>query len=124
MHRFLFILLVLTFAPLPVAAANISGRYLDRGSNEIHLQLTVKPPAPAAFIVIQKIPRGTRLISSSPPPSNGAGPIIKWLFKRPRPGSYLVRMQFSDPISVHQIEGTISYRHPGNGSPVLTRIQD
>lgn len=124
MHRFLFILLILVLSGRPAAAANVSGRYLDRGGNEIHLQLLVERPAPAAFIVIQKMPRGTQLLSATPPPSNDSGPVVKWLFKRPRPGSYLVRMHFSTPLSVHQIEGTISYRHPENGSPVLTRIQE
>jgi hypothetical protein len=128
MRRFLCILPVLllgvgsAMAANVTNVANVSGRYLDSGSSDIRLQLTVERPAPAAFIVIQKIPRGTQLLAAAPPPSSGAGPVIKWLFKRPRPGSFLVRMQFSQPVSVHQMEGTISYRHPGNGSPVLTRI--
>ena len=122
MHRFLCLLLVLLPGVGPALAANVSGRYLDGGTSDIRLQLTVGRPAPTAFIVIQKIPRGTELLSATPPPASGAGPVVKWLFKRPRPGSFLVRMQFSGPLSVRQMEGTISYRHPGNGTPVLTRI--
>lgn len=90
----------------------------------VSLHITVYRPAPAAFIVIQKMAPGLSLVSATPPPIGGGQgqSAVKWLFKRPRPGQIVVQMQFHQRIELSQLEGSISYRHPDNGSIVLSRI--
>jgi hypothetical protein len=124
MRRFLFLFLALALCTGKIAAAEVSGRYLDNGSTDIRLLLTIQPPAPAAFIVTHRVPGGTQLLAAAPAPVSEAGPVVKWLFKRPRPGSILVRMHFSQPVAASRLQGTISYRHPENGAVVLTRIKE
>lgn len=125
MIRLALILGSLMLTALPaLAGSEVIGRYVPGQDNTVSLHITVQRPAPAAFIVLQKMDRGLSLIAASPPPMGGneGGSAVKWLFKRPRPGQFVVNMQFAQPVLLNQLEGTIRYRHPEDGSLVLSRI--
>lgn len=115
--------LILTALPA-VGGSEVIGRYVPGQDNTVVLQITVQRPAPAAFIVLQTMDSGLSLIAASPPPMGGnpGGSSVKWLFKRPRPGQLVVNMQFAQPVELNQLEGTIRYRHPQDGSLVFSRI--
>nr|WP_321465589.1 hypothetical protein [uncultured Desulfobulbus sp.] len=126
MVRLAIILITLSlFASPALADSQVRGRYVAGLENGVSLLIEVQRPAPAAFIVMQKMPRGLSLVAATPPPVGGnyGNAAVKWLFKRPRPGQMEVQMQFAGPVRPSQLEGSISYRHPENGSLVLTRIE-
>lgn len=106
------------------AETSVTGRYLAGGGSDVRILLTIQAPPPKAFIVLQKIPPGVTMTAASPAPSGFQqdGTTVKWLFKRPRPGSILLSMQLSRQVPEHQLEGEISYRHPGSGSLVVRTI--
>jgi len=124
--RFFFALIVLTLTleRADAAEGGVAGRYMAGGGSDVRLLVTIQKPVPAAFIVVQQIPPGVRMTSASPAPSgfvrdSGA---VKWLVKRPRPGSVILSMQLSGQVAENQLHGEISYRHPENGSLVVRRI--
>ncbi|MGD9946861.1 MAG: hypothetical protein AB7U29_00110 [Desulfobulbus sp.] len=119
------IALLLVAAPA-LAESLVQGRYVAEQENSVSLQITVQHPAPAAFIIIQKMARGLSLVTATPPPVGGRqdGTAVKWFFKRPRSGQFVVNMQFAQPVTLNQLEGSISYRHPETGSLVLSRIRE
>jgi len=126
MVRLAIILMTVCLLACPTLAdSQVRGRYVAGLDNGVSLLIEVQRPAPAAFIVMQKMPRGLSLVAATPPPVGGnyRNSSVKWLFKRPRPGQLEVHMQFSGPIPPKQLEGSISYRHPENGSLVFTRIE-
>jgi uncharacterized protein (DUF58 family) len=118
--------LLLAAAATGRAETNVAGRYLSGGGSDVRMLLTVEKPPPAAFIVLQKIPPGTKMTSASPAPSGFQqdGATVKWLFKRPRPGSMILSMQLTRQVPEDQLEGEISYRHPRNGSLVVRKISN
>ena len=121
----LVLILITFFLPANLAQADsqVRGRYIAGQENRVSLHISVHQPVPAAFIVIQKMAPGVSLIAATPPPIGRQGDsAVKWLFKRPRPGQLVVNMQFAQPVALNQLEGSISYRHPENGSLVLSSI--
>ena len=118
------ILLALIFGGMAAAESGVVGRYLAGGGSDVQMLLTIQKPAPAAFIVLQQIPRGVKMTSASPAPSGFVqdGATVKWLVKRPRPGSLILSMQLSRQVAEEQLQGEISYRHPENGSLVVRKI--
>ena len=122
------ILLALIFGGMAAAESGVVGRYLAGGGSDVQMLLTIQKPAPAAFIVLQQIPPGVKMTSASPAPSLAsrsafsAGSTVKWLVKRPRPGSLILSMQLSRQVAEEQLQGEISYRHPENGSLVVRKI--
>lgn len=126
MVRLVIILSTLLLVVSPAwAEALVQGRYVAGGDTTVLLHITVQRPAPVAFIVMQKMAPGLSLLEATPPPVGGpqGRTTVKWLFKRPSPGQFVVNMQFGQPVAPGQLEGSISYRHPGNGSFVLSRIE-
>ncbi len=127
MVRLVLILTALLLAVSPALAEPlVQGRYFAGQGNAIVLHITVQRPAPLAFIVMQKMAPGLSLIGATPSPVGGpqGGQTVKWLFKRPNPGPLMVNMQFGQSVAPGQLKGSISYRHPVNGSLVLSRIAD
>ena len=52
------------------------------------------------------------------------GTAVKWLFKRPLPGSTIVTLQLSRQVPESQLVGEISYRHPKSGAFVTRKISN
>lgn len=126
MTRRLFFLLLVTGMVWPQhlhAKNSVTGRYQGAGSDQVTIQLVVSDPAPMAFIVLQRLPKGVRLLSASPNPSGGTkGATVKWLFKHARPGNHTVVMRLSMPVAPGQLQGEIRFRHPDSGAMITTKI--
>ena len=120
------ILLALILGGTAAAESGVVGRYLAGGGSDVQMLLTIEKPAPAAVIVLQQIPPGVRMTSASPAPSGfvGDGATVKWLIKRPRPGSLLFSMQLSRQVAEDRLQGEISYRQPRTGALVVREISD
>lgn len=106
------------------AETKVEGRYLARGGSDVRVLLTIQAPPPAAFIVLQQIPPGVKMMAATPAPSGFLqdGVTVKWLFKRPRPGTMIVSMQLSRQVPESQLMGEISYRHPQSGELINRKI--
>ena len=121
----LLVLLVLLVPVTGRAESGVAGRYLAGGGSDVRILLTIDHPAPKAFIVLQQIPEGVQMTSASPAPSGmQEGTAVKWLFKRPLPGSTIVTLQLSRQVPESQLVGEISYRHPKSGAFVTRKISN
>ena len=122
----LLALLVLLIPAIGRAESGVAGRYLAGGGSDVRILLTIDHPPPKAFIVLQQIPEGVQVTSASPAPAGAPqdGTTIKWLFKRPLPGSTIVTLQLSRQVPENQLVGEISYRHPTSGALVTRKISN
>lgn len=123
------LLLVLTVLLAPAIAwteGGVAGRYLAGGGSDVRILLTITKPAPKAFIVLQQVPEGVRVLSASPAPAGEQqGPAaVKWLFKRPAPGSMILTLQLSHQAPESRLVGEISFRHPKSGGLVTRAISN
>ena len=107
-----------------LAETDVTGRYLAGGGSDVQILLTIQEPPPAAFIVQQQIPQGVKMTAADPAPSGlqQEGGVIKWLFKRPQPGSVILTLQLSKQVMESQLAGEISYRHPRSGALITRKI--
>jgi len=107
------------------AETDVSGRYQIGDGGNVRVLLTIQAPPPAAFIVLQTVPQGAKVVAASPAPSGFQqdANTVKWFFKRPAPGTTMLSMQFSRPVPTHLLTGEIRYRHPANGSFVIHKIR-
>jgi len=116
----LFLALLVLFslpAPLRAGEARVSGQYLSGAGQDIRLQITVASPAPSTLIVIQNLPAGTVIETSSPAfhqydAGKGEG---KWLLTQVRPGRYLLSLRLVHPVAAGAIGGEIRYKDPASG---------
>ncbi len=122
----LLVLLFLLDPEIGRAESGVAGRYLAGGGSDVRILLTIAKPAPKAFIVLQQIPEGVQVTSASSAPSGAPqdGTAVKWLFKRPLPGSTIVTLQLSRQVPESQLVGEISYRHPKSGVLVTRKISN
>ena len=120
----LILLLGLGLTPSAMAETDVTGRYLAGGGSDVQILLTIQDPPPAAFIVQQQIPQGVKMTAADPAPSGlqQEGGVIKWLFKRPQPGSVILTLQLSKQVMESQLAGEISYRHPRSGALIIRKI--
>ncbi len=111
----LVLVLIMSMFAWPLLAGAeelVSGRYLDLGGNEVRVELTITSPAPASIILIQSLPRGVKVIASSPElkkysPGKGQA---KWLFRKVDAGKKIVSMTLERPVDKGEISGEIRYR--------------
>ncbi len=128
MIRRIFFLVFIGFllTPLvPYAKTDVSGSYKHGGGDHITIQIKVSAPPPMAFIVLQHLPKGVKLLSADPRPSgSGKGASsVKWLFKHARPGKHKLKMQLSKPVDPKQLRGEIRFRHPQSGAMITRKIR-
>ena len=121
-HIYLLFFLVIVFVAPLQAGTNVSGSYAG-GGTQVKIKLSVGAPPPAAFIVLQQLPSGVKLVSASPAPAGANGKQIKWLFKHPRSGGASISMKLSKPVAVNQLQGEIRFQHPKNGKMFTQRIR-
>ena len=111
----LVLVLILSMLVWPLFAGAgelVSGRYHDLGGNEIRVELTITSPAPASIILIQSLPRGVKVIASSPElkkysPGKGQA---KWLFRKVPAGKMAVTVTLDRSVDKGEISGEIRYR--------------
>ena len=95
--------------------AGVAGQYLPSGAQARRIRVTVDPPAPRAFIVVQRLPPGARIVKAQPRPAgiNAARQVVRWLFKHPQPGSLTIHVQIDrDWPHLKKNIGKILYKKP------------
>ncbi len=110
------------------SAGEITARYSQPRGKKITWSINIPSPPPAAVIVIQTIPPGTKIISSAPAYSSydKKTGTAKWLLSGVRPGTIVMKMKLSVPIRKKgEIHGKIifqdqSARATASTSMVLT----
>lgn len=90
----------------------VAGRYLKSSGKEIKVELRIGSPAPASIIVIQKLPKGTGVVSSSPKlkmynPVKGKA---KWLLSKVNPGKMMISMTLDRAIAKGEVSGEVRCR--------------
>ena len=107
------------------AKTDVSGSYQHGGGNNVIIKIKVSEPPPMAFIVLQHLPKGVRLLSADPRPSgSGKGASsIKWLFKHARSGKHILKMHLSKSVDTKQLRGEIRFRHPQSGAMITRKIR-
>lgn len=122
----LFIFLLIFMTPLASQGAElVSCRYLESSGNKILLEMSIGTPPPASLIIIQNIPTGVDIISSSPQIKkfNKKQGEAKWLLKDVGAGNMTLTLTLSSPIGPGQISGEIRYKNPVNGSMIQMPIR-
>ncbi len=117
--------LFLLFIPATVFGNPVvSGRYVSGGGKRIAIHIQIASPAPAAFIVLQHLPPGVKVLRANPKPAgiNHRTGTVKWLFKKSRPGGYSLSLQLSKPVNPGTAHGEIRFRHPGSGKMISKAI--
>lgn len=106
------------------AMAGVSGHFLPADAQTRRIQLTVTQPVPRAFIVVQHLPAGARLVEVTPPPSgNRSKKTIRWLFKHPKPGSLLIQIRLDRAWPRHRASiGRILYKKPRSAVMIQKEI--
>lgn len=107
------------------AQTDVSGSYQYGGGEHVTIKIKVSKPPPMAFIVLQHLPKGVKLVSADPRPSgSGKGASsVKWLFKHARPGMHILKMRFSKPVDPRQLSGEIRFRHPKSDAMITRKIR-
>ena len=107
------------------AQTDVVGSYQDGGGKHVTIKIKVSEPPPMAFIVLQHLPKGVKLLSAVPGPSgSGKGASsVKWLFKHARPGKHKLKMQLSKAVDPKQLKGEIRFRHPKSGAMITRKIR-
>lgn len=98
------------------AADLVTCRYLSSQGETISLELSIGSPPPASIIVVQSLPAGTEILSSSPSPQKFGNGEAKWLLKDTNPGRQVISIRVSPPISGGSLRGEIRYKDPATGS--------
>lgn len=107
------------------AKTDVSGSYQHGGGGHVTIIIKVSEPPPMAFIVLQHLPQGVKLLAANPRPSgsgNGSSS-VKWLFKHARPGKHTLEMQLSKSVDPKQLRGEIRFRHPQSGAMITRKIR-
>ncbi|OQX09592.1 MAG: hypothetical protein BWK76_21965 [Desulfobulbaceae bacterium A2] len=106
------------------AAAPPSAHYLPAGPRELRIRVEVDRPAPSALIIMQHLPPGAELIAADPAPA-GFDPrhaLVRWFFRQPRPGAFVLTIKLSEPVPPGGLPGDIRFRHPAGGETVIVPI--
>ncbi len=107
-------ILIIMAAPMMVFADElVSGRYLSASGKEIRIELKIGVPAPSSVIVVQKLPKGTKIVSSSPrlkkyDPAQGKA---KWLISKVNSGKRIISMTLDRVISKGEVSGEVRCRN-------------
>ncbi len=118
--------LILCFGMLTLFAVSgfgaVSGSYQFKG-NHVLIHVMTDPPAPRAFIVMQSLPPGVKIVSAHPRPQNFMPNGAKWLFSNMEPGKIVIDMQLSRPVPPKLLKGEIRFRKPGNNAMISSPIR-
>ncbi|WP_456388617.1 hypothetical protein [Desulfolithobacter sp.] len=102
----------------------ITGRYTTTPPTQLALQVTIKPPAPASLIVIQHLPPGIEIVSSSPvfKKYNRRKGTVRWLFRDLEPGEMTIHLTLKTPTPPGQVRAEIRYKDPETGKMMTIHI--
>ena len=106
--------LIMLAGPLTAVADElVSGRYLSASGKEIRVELKIDSPPPASVIIVQKLPKGTGVIASSPKvkmydPVKGEA---KWLLSKVSPGKMTISMTLDRAMAKGDVSGEVRCRN-------------
>ena len=121
--RAILIVLLFAFFHQELQAEELIGRYKLRGAN-IDYTITIPQERPAAAIIIQYLPAGTKVLGSSPAvssdvPESGE---MRWLFTNPEAGRLRISLELAKPLANHQIRAEALFKdHSGQNSNYAIR---
>lgn len=104
---------IMLIRPLAAGAGDlVTGRYLPGDGREIKIELEIGSPAPPLVIVVQNLPKGARVVDSSPElkkydPDDG---VVKWLLAKVKSGKMLVSLRLDRPVALGELQGEIRSR--------------
>ena len=117
------LVLTLSIPPTTYGSEPVAARYNRVAGDTVNLRIEVGKPSPSSLILEQYLPRGTKMVSCSPPArQTGDGRVVKWLFKSVSPGAIDVQMQVSPAASARNVSGVVRYRMPGGGGMREIRV--
>lgn len=92
----------------------VAGRYLPGDGQEIKLELEIGSPPPPLVIVVQNLPKGIKVVGSSPElirydPDEG---VAKWLLHKVNPGKMVITLRLDRPVEKGKIRGELRWRNP------------
>ena len=90
----------------------VRGKYISSAGSSIILELAIADPPPGNLIVHQFLPKGARLVSSSPPATKFSAKRgkAKWLVKKVRSGIMRISMQLSQAVEPGTIRAEVRCR--------------
>lgn len=109
-------ILLLPF-PGHTAPAALAARYLEAEGTQLAIEINPGPHPPSSLILVQHLPSGVRLLSSSPAANNvntGKGE-IKWLLHSMPPGILLVEMTLDRAVAGDEVSAEIRFKPPEGG---------
>jgi len=125
--KVLFFSFLLTMTPAVASHGTelVTCSYLKASGPEIQLEIRIASPPPASLIIIQNIPGGIDIVSSSPEINkfNKKQGEAKWLLKGISPGNLILSLTLNPPIAPGQINGELRYKNPTDGSMVRMPIR-
>jgi hypothetical protein len=103
----------------------ISGHYTSVDGSRAELVIQIGSPAPSSLIIQQFFPPQNTLRKASPAPGKlqrGQG-VAKWFFKNPRPGTFVIRLDFQNRISPQSLRAIIRCKQPNTGRFIEKQIR-
>ena len=103
----------------------ISCRYQQSEGRKISLQLNIGTPPPSMLILVQKLPEGVNITSSTPTLNkyNPQRHEAKWLLKHLLPGEVIFTIELDKEIGANMVSGEIRYKNPTDGKMIVMSIK-
>ena len=121
----LFLLVFISIVqPGEIRAEGVQARYLENGGSTTVLELLVEDPPPSSVIVMQQIPAGIRIQKTAPAymKYNAEKGQVKWLFRRPKAGIQLIRIQYQKNLAGGRATAVIRCKSPTNGKLMTVTV--
>ncbi len=117
LHLLFLFLFIQLFTSVPVFSEQITGSYLNSRGNIIKLKINIQPPVPSSFILEQRLPRGTQVVSTKPKAQkiNTQKGVVKWFFKGVSAGEQVVTLKVK-PAQNKKPLGILRYKDPKRGN--------
>ena len=91
--------------------------FLKKNGKTLSLQVSVAAPAPSSLIARLHLPAQMKVVSTSPPGAkvDRKAANIKWLVKKPRPGTLQFSATTESAPNFSKVSGVVLFRQPGEG---------
>ena len=91
---------------------------LHRDNQNLRLEVSVPSPPPSSIIASIKLPKNTKILSTSPKSAkiDPHASSVKWLVKNPSPGTLRFSASTSPPPDFSKVSAEILHRAPDGGS--------
>jgi hypothetical protein len=120
----LFALGILLPALSHAASVPVAARYLQAEGTRLTVEINPGSSPPSSLILVQRLPPGVQLLSSSPAANNvntGKGE-VKWLLHSIPPGSMLVEMTLDRAVAGDEVSAEIRFKPPEGGEMIILPV--